>query len=97
MALTRFGYTLSVESPAQGRDLEQYRQVREDARRPGMSLIAWARPRGKAYRHEFCARDIWPREPGESLRFAAQLKDILAKLPLRLMPSWTARSKHGHT
>ena len=73
LALTRFGYTVSVGSPAQKRDLEPYPQVREDARRFGVPLIVWAHPRGEACRHEFSVRNIWQREPGESLRFAAQL------------------------
>ncbi|HEY5354817.1 MAG TPA: hypothetical protein VIK57_20420 [Streptosporangiaceae bacterium] len=164
------GYTLYVGSPAQERDFEQYRQVREDAQRLGMPLIVWAYPRGEAidakggkdsfyavdyaartaselgadvvkvnfphpekqkdaaeaYQHEFSAqvaidavvrsanrtlllvsggeragdeamlekarqsmeagatglifgRNVWQREHGESLRFAAQLKDIMAK------------------
>ena len=42
------GYTLYVGSPAQEADLEQYRQVREDAQRLGMPLIVWAYPRGSA-------------------------------------------------
>ena len=166
------GYTLYVGSPAQERDFEQYRQVREDAHRFGMPLIVWAYPRGEAietkggkdsfyavdyaartaselgadvvkvnfphpdkrygaagaYRHQFSSqqaidavvrsanrtlllvsggeragddamlekaresmdagatglifgRNIWQREHGESLRFVAQLKDILAKYP----------------
>jgi class I fructose-bisphosphate aldolase len=161
------GYTLYVGSPAQERDFEQYRQVREDAQRFGMPLIVWSYPRGEAidakggadsfyavdyaartaselgadvvkvnfphpekhygaYAREFSSqqaidavvrsanrtlllvsggeragdeamlekarqsmeagatglifgRNIWQREHSESLRFAAQLKDILAK------------------
>jgi class I fructose-bisphosphate aldolase len=42
------GYTLYVGSPAQERDFEQYRQVREDAQRFGMPLIVWSYPRGEA-------------------------------------------------
>ena len=42
------GYTLYVGSPAQERDFEQYRQVREDAQRLGMPLIVWSYPRGEA-------------------------------------------------
>ena len=42
------GYTLYVGTPAQAADFEQYRQVREDARRLGMPLIVWAYPRGSA-------------------------------------------------
>ena len=34
--------------PAQERDFEQYRRVREDAQRLGMPLIVWAYPRGSA-------------------------------------------------
>jgi class I fructose-bisphosphate aldolase len=42
------GYTLYVGTPAQERDFEQYRRVREDAHRLGMPLIVWAYPRGAA-------------------------------------------------
>ena len=42
------GYTLYVGTPAQERDFEQYRRVREDAVRLGMPLIVWAYPRGAA-------------------------------------------------
>ena len=42
------GYTLYVGTPAQERDLEQYRKVREDAQRLGMPLVVWAYPRGSA-------------------------------------------------
>ena len=164
------GYTLYVGSPAQERDFEQYRQVREDAQQLGMPLIVWSYPRGEAidakggkdsfyavdyaartaselgadvvkvnfphpekqngaadpYRHKFSSqeaidavvrsanrtlllvsggeragdeamlekarqsmeagatglifgRNVWQREHSESLRFVAQLKDILAK------------------
>ncbi len=40
------GYTLYVGTPAQDRDFEQFRQVRQDAHRLGMPLIVWAYPRG---------------------------------------------------
>jgi len=43
------GYTLQVGSPAQAADFAQYRQVREEASRLGMPLIAWASPRGSAF------------------------------------------------
>jgi class I fructose-bisphosphate aldolase len=43
------GYTLQVGSPAQAADFAQYRQVREEAARLGMPLIAWASPRGSAF------------------------------------------------
>lgn len=42
------GYTLYVGTPAQERDLEQYRRVRADAQRLGMPLVVWAYPRGSA-------------------------------------------------
>ncbi|GAA3453462.1 class I fructose-bisphosphate aldolase [Dactylosporangium matsuzakiense] len=42
------GYTLYVGTPAQERDLEQYREVRQAAERLGMPLIVWAYPRGAA-------------------------------------------------
>ena len=42
------GYTLYVGSPAQERDFDQYRRVREDAQRLGMPLIVWSYPRGEA-------------------------------------------------
>lgn len=42
------GYTLYVGSPAHERDFGQYRQVREDAQRFGVSLIGWSCPHGKA-------------------------------------------------
>jgi len=41
------GYTLYVGSPAQDRDFEQLRRVREDANRLGMPLVVWSYPRGK--------------------------------------------------
>ncbi len=40
------GYTLYVGTPAQDRDFEQFREVRQDAHRFGMPLIVWAYPRG---------------------------------------------------
>ncbi|GAA5020256.1 class I fructose-bisphosphate aldolase [Actinopolymorpha pittospori] len=42
------GYTMYVGSPAQERDFEQFRQVREDAHRFGLPLVVWAYPRGSA-------------------------------------------------
>lgn len=42
------GYTLYVGSPAQDRDFEQFRQVREEAEFYGMPVIVWAYPRGWA-------------------------------------------------
>ena len=148
------GYTLYVGTPAQDRDFEQFRRVREDAHRLGMPLIVWAYPRGaaidakggadvvkvnfphpdkqsgvpEAYLTEVSAqqaidavvrsanrtlllvsggeragddamvekaresmeagatglifgRNVWQRDHDESLRFAARLKDILAKYP----------------
>lgn len=42
------GYTVYVGSPAQDRDFEQFRRVREDAQRFGMPVIVWAYPRGEA-------------------------------------------------
>ena len=42
------GYTLYVGSPAQERDLNQLRQVRQDCDRYGMPLVVWAYPRGSA-------------------------------------------------
>lgn len=42
------GYTVYVGSPAQDRDFDQFRQVREDAERFGMPVIVWAYPRGWA-------------------------------------------------
>src|SRR5687768_618457 len=42
------GYTLYVGSPAQGQDLEQLRQVRQDCDRYGMPLVIWSYPRGAA-------------------------------------------------
>ena len=42
------GYTLYVGTPAQDRDFEQFRLVRQDAHRLGMPLIVWAYPRGTA-------------------------------------------------
>ncbi len=42
------GYTLYVGTPAQERDFEAYRRVREDAQRLGMPLIVWSYPRGAA-------------------------------------------------
>ena len=42
------GFTLYVGTPAQTADLENFRQVREDASRFGLPLIVWAYPRGAA-------------------------------------------------
>jgi class I fructose-bisphosphate aldolase len=42
------GYTLYVGSPAQERDFQQYRKIREDAQQLGMPLIVWSYPRGEA-------------------------------------------------
>src|SRR5580658_8088437 len=42
------GYTIYVGSPAQDRDFEQFRHVRQDAERLGMPVIVWAYPRGDA-------------------------------------------------
>ena len=42
------GYTVYVGSPAQDRDFEQFRTVREQAERLGMPVIVWAYPRGEA-------------------------------------------------
>ena len=42
------GYTLYVGSPRQERDLEQLKQVRQDADRYGMPLVVWSYPRGSA-------------------------------------------------
>ncbi len=41
------GYTIYVGSPAQDRDFAQFREVRREAERLGMPLIAWSYPRGK--------------------------------------------------
>ncbi len=42
------GYTVYVGSPAQDRDFEQFRTVRDAASRLGMPVIVWAYPRGDA-------------------------------------------------
>jgi class I fructose-bisphosphate aldolase len=42
------GYTLYVGSPAQGEDIRQFCQIRQDCDRFGMPLIMWAYPRGQA-------------------------------------------------
>jgi class I fructose-bisphosphate aldolase len=42
------GYTMYVGSPAQGEDLVQLRQVRQDCDRYWMPLIVWSYPRGEA-------------------------------------------------
>jgi fructose-bisphosphate aldolase, class I len=42
------GYTVYVGSPAQDRDLAQFREVRQEADRFGMPVIVWAYPRGEA-------------------------------------------------
>jgi class I fructose-bisphosphate aldolase len=42
------GYTLYVGSPAQGEDIRQFFEIREDCERFGMPLIMWAYPRGEA-------------------------------------------------
>ena len=42
------GYTVYVGSPAQDRDFQQFREVRQDAQRLGMPVIVWAYPRGEA-------------------------------------------------
>ena len=41
------GYTLYVGSPAQDRDIAQFREVRREAERYGMPVIMWAYPRGE--------------------------------------------------
>ena len=42
------GYTVYVGSPAQDRDFDQFRRVREEAARLGMPVVVWAYPRGEA-------------------------------------------------
>jgi class I fructose-bisphosphate aldolase len=42
------GYTLYVGSPAQGEDITQFYQIREECEIFGMPLIMWAYPRGEA-------------------------------------------------
>ncbi|MDQ6650139.1 MAG: fructose-bisphosphate aldolase [Actinomycetota bacterium] len=42
------GYTIYVGSPAQVKDLERFRQIRQDAERYGLPVIVWAYPRGAA-------------------------------------------------
>jgi class I fructose-bisphosphate aldolase len=42
------GYTLYVGSPAQGEDITQFYQIREECERFGMPLIMWSYPRGEA-------------------------------------------------
>jgi class I fructose-bisphosphate aldolase len=42
------GYTLYVGSPAQGEDIRQFFEIREDCERFGVPLIMWAYPRGEA-------------------------------------------------
>lgn len=42
------GYTLYVGSPAQGEDIRQFCQIKQDCDRLGMPLIMWAYPRGQA-------------------------------------------------
>ena len=42
------GYTIYVGSPAQDRDFDQFREVRQDAERLGMPVIVWAYPRGES-------------------------------------------------
>lgn len=42
------GYTLYVGSPAQGEDITQFFEIREDCDKFGMPLIMWAYPRGEA-------------------------------------------------
>ncbi len=42
------GYTLYVGSPAQGEDIKQFFEIREDCDKLGMPLIMWAYPRGEA-------------------------------------------------
>lgn len=64
------GYTLYVGSPAQPRDFEQYRRVREDAEALGIPLVVWAYPRGSAIggkggKDSFYAVDYAARVAGE--------------------------------
>lgn len=40
------GYTLYVGSASQDRDIEQFRQIRDEAEQLGMPVIMWAYPRG---------------------------------------------------
>jgi class I fructose-bisphosphate aldolase len=42
------GYTLYVGSPAQGEDMAQFYQIREECEMLGMPLIMWSYPRGEA-------------------------------------------------
>ena len=42
------GYTLYVGSSAQGEDIRQFFEIREDCEKFGMPLIMWAYPRGEA-------------------------------------------------
>jgi class I fructose-bisphosphate aldolase len=42
------GYTLYVGSPAQGEDIRQFFEIREDCDKFGVPLIMWAYPRGEA-------------------------------------------------
>lgn len=42
------GYTLYVGSPAQGEDIRQFFEIREDCNKFSMPLIMWAYPRGEA-------------------------------------------------
>jgi class I fructose-bisphosphate aldolase len=42
------GYTLYVGSPAQGRDIAQFAQVKREAERLGMPVVIWSYPRGSA-------------------------------------------------
>ena len=42
------GYTLYVGSPAQGRDIAQFSEVKREAERLGMPVVIWSYPRGSA-------------------------------------------------
>ncbi len=42
------GYTLYVGSPAQGRDIAQFSQVKREAERFGMPVVIWSYPRGSS-------------------------------------------------
>ncbi len=42
------GYTLYVGSPAQGRDIAQFSEVKREAERLGMPVIVWSYPRGSS-------------------------------------------------
>lgn len=74
------GYTLYVGSPAQDRDFEQFRRVRQEASKFGMPVIVWAYPRGRAVQAKGGPLTSWAIE--YAARTAQELGADLVKVNL---------------